>query len=1151
MSHRIGVIFAFGVFLALYPAVTAVQAQTGRGSITGLVTDATGSIVPAVSVRLTNKDNGFTYSAISNEEGLYRLPSLVPGFYEVVFEAQGFKQLVRSNIQVRSTETVRLDVSLDVGNVVEQVEVAATAPLLEAETSTTGHLVTGRELNKLPTPQMKVESMMWYVPGVTSQSGYGHVAGSRSRAFNMANDGVGGVTPGTGVVGTGRNMSTAEHAMEEIKILTTVLPAEYGHSGGGLMNISYKSGSNQLHGVAEERYMARHFIHRNWQDANLPTNNFGFHLMSAMISGPIKIPKIYNGTNRTFFLWAFQRHHEKASENADADVPTARMLNGDYSFGGIGDPIYDPASTVQLADGTWSRTPFAGNQVPVNRFDPVYLKFMSLNPFTAPNNRNNQAFTNRTGDRNALSADTVYRSYRTGFDNKIDHSFSDRHKIFGRYSLFRHRSFNGRWQVAVANPLLDFNAVPIPINHHQVVIADTYTFSPTVINEFRIGLNRRYNPRTPDSLGQDWGRQLGIPNTTADTFPIFVCNTNFTAHCAATPGNVATASGEVTGMRRLYIDYPGGRSVDVNEAISLQNNLSFIRGRHTFKTGYELLRTRHNINVASARTGVFRFGGTEFPFRANTGHPFAAFQLGAVSQAEFTQDLATWLPQWWNHGVFFQDDWRVSPKLTLNLGIRWQYESPYNTKYGQQSQFNPTATDPLTGRLGALLHPTGELAKRDWNNFQPRVGMAYTFAPKWVFRGGFAMNTLDLFTNGLVENFEEYLATGAAQPPPGDPRVAFYLKDGPPNVPFTIQPNGTAPFVGTNYSSRQASYFDPNMRMPYIMNWNAGFQWEVSNNHLLEFNYQGSGGVGLLNRWNINAIPLDISRDPAELQRIFQAQQNYRPYPHFGNVFLYSNFGHSTFHSGTVKFERRYSQGFNFTTFYTFAKSIDEASDDGTASGITYYNRRLEKARSSYDVSHRWVTYALWELPFGRGKKWMNGANWLVNGLLGNWELNVIQTLESGLPMTFSFTGAPGNYLPGATRPNMAPGKTYDDIELDWDRKGPCRHQQACALPWADINAFAYPAAFTPGNSGRNIITGPGNMWHQVSFAKSFVFKERLRGTIRWDVNNPFKYYFFSNPGATVDFRNPQAFGKITGNQGSFSGQGGRTYHQIIMKLEF
>ena len=413
------------------------------------------------------------------------------------------------------------------------------------------------------------------------------------------------------------------------------------------------------------------------------------------------------------------------------------------------------------------------------------------------------------------------------------------------------------------------------------------------------------------------------------------------------------------------------------------------------------------------------------------------------------------------------------------------------------------------------------------------------------------MNTLDLWTTGLRENFEEYLATAVVQPPPGDPSTAFYLRQGPPSFAFNVLPDGTAPFLGTNYSGRAASYFDPQMRSPYILNWNAGLQFQLGNSLVLEANYQGSSGVGLLNRWDINAIPLDIAQSFDELNRIRTASQNFRPYPHFGAISHYSNYGHNSFHSGTLKIDKRYSMGFNLTSFYTWSKALDESSNDAGAGGITFYNRRLEKGRSSYDVAHRWVTYGLYDLPFGRGRKFASDGNGFVNKLISDWRFGMIQTIESGAPLTFTIAGSNNVFLPGTLRPDLAPGKTYDDIRIPFDRSGPCRHIVSCKEPWVDLNAFAYPASFTPGQTGRNIVTGPGLLWHQVTLAKTILVGERVKGTLRVDVNNPFKVPFFAAPNNAVNFTNPQSFGKITSTQGSFSGLGGRLYTILIFSLEF
>ena len=1120
----------FSVFLFGSALIeTTVYAQTGQGILTGSVTDTTGALIPNTAVLVRNQNTGFVYNAVSTQEGIYRVPYLNVGTYEVSFERPGFKKLVRNDIPIRSTETLRLDVILDVGNVVESIRVSAGAQLLETETSTTGHLISGTELTTLPTPQMKIESMLWYVAGVTSQSGTGHAAGGRSRAFQMTTDGVSATNPGEGTVGTARNITTVEHNMEEIKVLTTALPAEYGHSGGGIMNIAYKGGTNQFHSLAEERYVGKPMIHRSYADPTVPGGTFSFHLMSANVSGPIK-------RNKTFFLFGWQRHHERSGNNQDIDVPSPAMLNGDFSFPQspvAADRIYDPASLTLLPNGSYSRTQFPNNQIPRSRFDPVAVKFLSLNPFAGENNRNNQTFYNSTGPHSNLSADTNKNSYRTGIDAKIDHSFTDKHKIFGRYSNARHRSMSGTWQTQLANRDFDYIGTPIPVDQRQVVISDSYVLSPTTINEVRLGWNRRKSTRLPESLGQNWANTFGIPNVGPETMPIF-----------------QTSSGG-----QFYFRFPEGETVDVNSNASFQNNFSMIRGRHTFKTGYELLKTSINSHLQDRPSGVYLLGGTEFPFTPNTGHPFASFLLGSVTRADFSKALATWLPQWWSHAAYFQDDWKATSKLTLNLGLRWQTESPYRTKYGQQTRFDPTATDPLSGLKGALTHPTGPLASRDANNFQPRVGMAYNFSKNWVFRGGFAMNTLDLWTNGLRENFDDYLATASIQQPPGNPDIAFRLSQGPPTIRFNIQPDVSAPFVGSNYSARPASFYDPNMRSPYVMNWNVSVQRQIGASYLLELSYQGSAGVGLLNRWDINQIPLNVSSDPAQLESIRRAAQNFKPYPQFGSVLHYSNYGHSTFHSGTVKMEKRMSGGISFTSFYTWSKSIDEASDDAGAGGVTFYNRRLEKARSNYDVAHRWITYAIWDLPVGKGQRLLNSGGVLAR-VVGNWQLASIQSVETGAPITFSHNGRlPGNvtnvYLPGSLRPDMAPGKTYDDIKLDWDRHGPCRHIVACAEPWANINAFSIPASFTAGGAGRNIINGPGMFWHQFGLTKWIPVTERIKGMLRVEFTAPFKYPFFSPPGSTVDFRNPQTFGKITGQQGGFSGLGARTMTTAIFRLQF
>ena len=1112
------------------------HAQTGQGTIVGTVSDATGAVIPGVAVTSTNRDTRVSRATVSNEEGIFRIPYLNPGQYELSFEADGFKKLLRSNVQVRSSETVRVNAPLEIGNVVETVEVSAASQLLETETSVTGDLVSGEILTSVPTPQMKIQTVLYYMAGVTNQSGIGHVAGQRARAFQATMDGVSGMEPVRGGVSTNRFLATVHHNMSEVKLLTTALPAEYGHSGGGIMNISYKSGTNQLHGLAEERYIYPGLIHRNWGDARIPEGGVNFHIMSANISGPVVLPG-YNGRNKTFFLAGFQRHHERASENNDREVPSLEELAGDFSFGGVGFPIYDPASLMQMPDGSYVKDQFANNQIPLSRFSNVANNFLGMDPFRAPDNRNNQQAITPSGPQDNLSADTTYRSYRTGSDFKIDHNFNDKHRIFWRFSNYQHRSWNGRWNVAFKNKIFDYRRTPIPINSTQWVVSDSYTINPTTINEFRLGYNRRKFSRSPESLDGGWAATLGIPNVSGATMP-----------------NLGRCSNlNCTGQSDLFsrARFPEGESVDVTENFSFQNNVTMLRGKHTFKMGYELLRTRSNSHIAAEPSGIYAFGGTEAPFTPNTGNHFASFLLGGVRQAEFTFDLATWLPRWWTNSFYVQTDWKVTPKLTLNLGVRWQYETPFETKNGQQSQFDPNVADPLTGNMGALVHRAGPLSSSDRNNFQPRLGMAYNFADDWVFRAGFAVNTMDLWTNGLQENFEEYRGSAIIQQPVGNPDIAFNIDQGPPNIALNLASDGSFPFFGQNFSGRTASWYDQNMRAPYVANWNAGFQHQLTSTTMIELNYQGSAGVGLLNRWNANAIPLDIASDFETLDTVRRSAQNFKPWPHFGSVNHYSNFGHNSYHAATIKFEKRYSGGLTLTSFYTRSKSIDEDSDDSSAGGVSYYQRNLEKAMSNYNVPNRWVTYSTYELPYGRDKKWGSNMGKLADAIVGNWELNNIFSVSNGVPFSVTHSGSGNVFLPGTRRPNMASGFTYDDIRIPWDSHGPNRHNRNLVDPWMTPDAFAAPESFTPGTMGRNAIQGPGMAWWQLSLSKRVPITERFKGMFRLDINNPIKNYFFRNPTSALNFSNTNNFGKITNNQGSFSGIGGRLYMHMIFRVEF
>ena len=1106
-------------------ASTLLAQSTGTATLVGNVTDPTGATVAGAKVTVLNTGSGFLSESTTKADGSYYVPYLNPGAYRLTIETSGFKKYVQDGITLRTNESPRIDVTMEIGTLSDTINVKASTPLLETETSSTGQIMDGETVVKLPVMQKGIKRMTLYMPGVNVINGL-HGVGQRERSMGVTLDGVSGKEPVRGAVNDDQRIMTGTLDMiQEFKMWNTGLPAEFGHSGGGVLSATYKSGTNLFHGSMEDRYLNGNLVHRQYFDqlkrcdVGLPCNPWSYHEMSATAGGPIFIPKIYNGRDKTFFFFGFQRHHEKVSETAFTNVPTPEMLNGDFGFGGRGFQLYDPASTRQDATGKWIRDPIPGNRIPVSQIDPVVKKFLSFNPWTASNR---PGTITPSGVTQNLVLPTKGRYYFTRFDTKVDHQFSTNHRIFSRVSRMRNRA-PGRYSTDIA--WQDYDPVLVqPNDFTNVVVSDTNTFTPTLINEFRLGYNRRHETKDPSTYGTGVAGLLGIPNVDAATFPKF--NTSFNGG-------------------------PGGRFQNVSEDFTMQENITKVRGKNTIKFGYEVVRTRYNALSEALPSGNYSFGGTELPFTPNTGNTFASFLLGNVSSAQFTRNQGTWLPRWWSHAFYAQTDYRPIRNLTLNLGVRWSYESPFSTKYGQHSQFDPAAIDPNSGLKGGIVHAGGQLARKDLNNFQPRIGMAYNFKHNLVFRSSFTLISSDLMTNDVNQNFEEYLATANVQSPTGDPRTVFKLSQGPPAVKFISSADGSVPYVGTNYSGRNATWYDPNMRTPYVMSWSGGVQWQFKSTWLLDASYQGSAGVKLMNAWNINVRPIDwFPKDTPTLDTIRINFQNYKPYTQFNNVNLISNFGHNTYHAGTLRIEKRYAGGFTMNSFYTWSKTLNNADDDGNASGITYFNRSLEKGRANYDVHHRWVTSMTYELPFGKGRRYMNGGG-LKNTLLGGWEVVWIQTFQSGPPFTVGFAGSPSVYLPGVgNRPNQI--LPDDQVKLEHVDIGPNRFPFAAQTRYLNINGFAYPAAYTIGSLGRNTLEAPGIIWSQASVQKSWRIRERLKFTLRADANNPYKYHNFNPPNSTYNKTDPSSFGTFTGTRGSFSDIGTGRWHMImVFRLEW
>ncbi|MGA8594975.1 MAG: TonB-dependent receptor [Bryobacteraceae bacterium] len=1132
------------------------SAQVSTATITGTVTDPQGSPVAGVKVLVVETNTNFQAGSETNADGIYRIQSLQPGSYNVTFEAPGFKTLAQQGLQLKVGDVLPVNGTLQLGQITEQVEVTSQGTLLETETSSTSTVTEGDTLYKMPLYQRYVLNTLNISPNVTmngyayggSLSGF-NVSGLRSTGTTVFEDGVFGNDP---VLSTGTDIKPVENSVGEVQLVTGTLPAEYGHSSGGVLTVAKKNGTNEYHGEASDLGRTRSMTHRqffNLYKTSQPQPGAPdgvpawFMQLDGSLAGPISIPKVYDGKNKTFFYFGIQKLIEKKSAAFTSQTPTPAEENGNFTFGGIGQQLYDP-STTKLVNGVWTRQPIPGNIIPASEMDPVYTKLVSFNPWAPPNTPGSLT---TTGPVSNYTWESRSRTFFSDFSGRADHQFNPDLRAYGSYT-YNYTSGLQR-PTSITVPAFDYaNGIITPFTQQNASTGLTKLFGPTSLNDLRVGFYRLRNDTLVPSFNQDWPGQLGIPNDNPALFPTF-------------SGTVASGNSTAPALNTTYGLGAPSPSTGIRQVWTFRDDFSKVVGTHAFKMGYEFLYFQANYSQLGQPSGIFQFdnmtaglqpNGQPLP---NTGNQLAGLELGYVRQANFTEYTSTWLPRDSINSLYFQDDWKFSPSLTFNLGLRWSTESPFHTAHNLISNFSPTTMDPVTGKMGAVIHPDGGLNERDLKNFQPRIGMAWHPLDKLVFRGGFGINTIDIRFPNALQQFDEYQAQVAQQQAPGNPEPLYRISQFPGGVNYPILQNDTSPFVGTNYSSRNIYWMDSHLHPGYAMNWNASVQYQLSTNNILKLTYQGSAGVDLVESWNVNVFPTSFgANNPALRAAAFAAPQNYLPYPQFGSIDYMSNTGHSTYHSGTVQFQKRYSQGLVLDSYYTFSKAIDDCDNDyGTCTGVApVEDRNLNKGRAGYDRTHVFVTSFTYELPVGQGRHFLN-HNKFLDYLVGGYELAWIQSIESGNPFGFTFVNSPYNYYPTAIG-NQVPNLTCNHISMPQfglgNDIGGNRFNQALENPVLPVSCFAVPAPFTPGNAGRNIVTGPGILYSQFSAKKNFRLTERLNLQFRFDFQNPFHNYGFNNPSNTLDYKNPQLFGKITGDQttASFDGQ---PLMNLMLKLSF
>jgi len=1113
--------------------VEVAKAQMGRATVLGQVTDQSGSAVSGAQVTIRHIESNAEYRVTSTSTGFYTLPDLPVGDYTVQVQMSGFKQAVRTGIMLRVGDRQQVNFQLELGQVVESVEVRGQANMVESSNSTMRKIVESKQIASLPLNGRSTLSLVTLTPNVrfssTEPAGFGD-RGNLSSLFSvnggivgqnyMALDGVSNSSPRLNDI----NVNPAVDAVQEFKVESGVMSAEHGFTLGGVVNMVTKSGTNEFHGAVYEYWRNDVLDARNTFSASKPPlryNQYGF-----AIGGPVI-------RNKTFFFYNWERYHLRRGYTSVGTAPTAEQWEGNFSNLrdrlGVPIPIYDVGSTRTNPNGSgYVRDIFQGNIIPRSRLDPVAVNYRQYYP--TPNAPpQDPANTNNVVLNLGSKTDTMQMTI------KGDHHFSSANRMSIRFIPFHHETDRGAdgafyFPDPVGRARIDDN------RNYNVAIADTHFLSPTKINDLRVGLVRQYfTYQGPSAKLPNPASSLGFPSSVPD---IVIPQMNFqgTPAIQQFPTSPATFNGLI-GFHTLQI----------------QDGLTFVINNHTLKFGGEYRNNAYNNNACSTCSGAFTFNTrlTGNPQSlGGTGSGFASFLLGAAASATAQKNVGASYINWSGSG-YIQDDWKVTRRLTLNLGLRYDYQQKPGERNNGISNFNPFVLNEKNGLMGRLEFAGVDfertVAKEEWNDFGPRIGFAFdlTGRGKTIMRGGYGIyhaiqgtHWANRFsTLGFAGNTTSYV------PPEGNADLpALYLRNG---FPFPVQePLGSA--LGPSaFESQNVGHIEGNTRTPYSQQFTFTLQHELPRSILVEAGYVGNKGTMLQTGnydWNqLDPMHLSLGRSlqdrvPNPLAgRVAGAfgtatitrQQLLRPYPQYNQVAVTRpHLGNSIYHGYLVSLEKRYSNGLSFLGSFTFGKLISDSveaafSFDGSEQISSLrmqsgkYNRRAERSIHGTDSGKRIVMSGVYELPFGPGKAF-TASSGFANKVIGGWQVNGIFTMQDGLPL--EITGA-NNFA--ADRPNS----TGISAKLE----NPTRDR------WFNPLAFVNPPDFTFGNVGRLLpdVRGPGFTQTDLSVLKNTAITERFRLQFRAEMFNAFNQTNLFLPDTvfvpgTNGFNQSGSFGRIT-----------------------
>lgn len=1122
---------------------TSLYAQTALGTITGTITDPQGAGVPNVAVTATAIATNLKYSGTSSSDGTYSISQLPVGAFELTASASGFKTYNQTNITIEVSQRLRVDIRLEVGALTESVNITAEIPRVQTEDSSLGATVERKRIEELPLNGRHVFNLVKIVAGVqprsSSTDGFAEV---NNQTFSQIRIN-GGPAYGNQFLLDGSVNSAPVHneiavvpmsdSVEEFRVETNALKAEYGQTSGGVINVVTKMGGNEFHGSLYE------FLRNDALDARnaystQPDPRTGrikqvlrYNQYGGTVGGPVWIPHVYDGHNRTFFFAGYEQWKWRSSGSPRlGTVAKPEWRDGNFSDLRTGTgaliPLYDPATTRANPNGSgYVRDLLPGNIVPASRIDPLSKRVLAYMPAA-----NATATDPYTGANNfvALIPSPSDQGVTTA---RVDHRMSDKDMLFFRYSGTRNTLRNRGYGLEEADSV----ARDDQRDNHNAIFSYTRVVSPSIVNDFRLAGSRQWLPFKHPSFDQGWPAKLGYPSQIPqDQFPPVV----------------------ISGLMSIgQASFSAG--LRAQQYAQIVDSVTIIRGKHNFKTGFDLRWSRLSFINRSNPSGRFDFSAslTGNPLvPANTGFGLASFLLGEVGGGQigyrpFFQYRS--LPL----GIYFQDDWKITRRLTLNLGVRYDVSGGPTEIHDRHSSFDPFVTNPETKTPGIMTYSgvngvPSSYVDLDKNNFGPRIGFAWDPKGdgKTAIRAGYGLiytiseigHTQGDNSNALGFSVDTpFTSSGSV------PVKAFQFSEGPSTI---LQPLG-AEGGPSAYRGFNVQYQDRHGLTPYVQQWNFTLQRSLWGGWTASAVYAGSRGVKLFGgNYNMNQLDpkyfsmgLDLQTSVANpfygqiasgalSGKTVQKQVLLRAFPDYQTVSTFAaNNASSTYHSLQILVEKRFSSGISALASYTKSKLMsDTISIGGGGNGTTVadfrigaFNRRLDRAIDQDDVSQRLVTSGVVELPFGRGKKFGSGMNRLVDGILGGWQLNGIATMQTGTPLVVrgsnNFTGI--NYPDLVADPSLPSG----------DRS---------ANKWFNTDAFRNPANFVIGNAPRTLPStrNPGLLDVSFSVFKTYHFRERFRLETRWELFNALNTVNLNGPNVsfspnTAGVNTNASFGRI------------------------